>query len=113
MGQVNIVLIGREYIQDQGSFTLISGILSDDPIRTGSSASMVSAAIDGFVKAAAIEMPRGIRINAVNASVIAEAMDVYGPYFLGFPSVPASKVALAFSKSIEGAQTGQVYRVWN
>jgi NAD(P)-dependent dehydrogenase (short-subunit alcohol dehydrogenase family) len=113
MGQVNIVLIGREYIEDQGSFTLISGILSEDPIRTGSSASMVNAAIEGFVKAASIEMPRGMRINAVNATVVSEAMDVYGPYFRGFTSVPAAKVALAFSKSIEGAQTGQVYRVWD
>ncbi len=113
MGQINIVLIGRKYIQDEGSFTLSSGILSDDPIRTGSSASMVNAAIDGFVKAAAIEMPRCMRINAVNASVVTEALDVYGSYFRGFPSVPAAKVALAFSKSIEGVQTGQVYRVWN
>src|ERR1700678_351022 len=27
MGQVNVVLIGREFIQDSGSFTLTSGIL--------------------------------------------------------------------------------------
>jgi NAD(P)-dependent dehydrogenase (short-subunit alcohol dehydrogenase family) len=113
MGQVNIVLIGREYIQDNGSFTLISGILSDDPIRTGSSASMVNGAIDGFVRGAAIEMPRGIRINAVSASVVTEAMESYGPYFRGYVSVPTAKVALAFSKSIEGAQTAQIYRVWN
>ncbi|HEY2811254.1 MAG TPA: short chain dehydrogenase [Rhabdochlamydiaceae bacterium] len=113
MGQVNIVLIGRDYLKDTGSFTLISGVLSEDPIQTGSSASMVNAAIDGFVKAAAIEMPRNIRINAVSATVVEEAMDVYAPYFRGFIAVPAAKVALAFSKSIEGLQTGQIYRVWN
>jgi NAD(P)-dependent dehydrogenase (short-subunit alcohol dehydrogenase family) len=112
MGQVRTVLIGCDYIRDQGSFTLISGILSEDPIRTGSSAAMVNAAIDGFVRGAAIEMPRGIRINAVSATVVSEAMDRYGPYFRGYSPVPAAKVALAFSKSIEGAQTGQVYRVY-
>lgn len=113
MGQIRAVLLGLDYVQDGGSFTLISGILSDDPIKTGTSASMVNGAIDAFVKAAAIEMPRGIRINAVSASVVTEALDAYGSYFPGFISVPAAKVALAFSKSMEGAQTGQVYRVWS
>lgn len=111
MGQVKTVLIGSEYIQDRGSFTLISGILSRDPIRTGSSASMVNAAIDGFVVGAAIEQSRGIRINAVSPTVLLESMAVYGPYFRGYEPVPAAKVALAYSKSIEGLQTGQVYRV--
>lgn len=111
MGQVNAVLIGREYIQDRGSFTLTSGILNRDPIRTGSSASMVNGAIDGFVIGAAIEMPRGIRINAVSPTVITEAMGTYGSFFRGFVSVPASKAALAYSKSVEGLQTGQIYHV--
>jgi NAD(P)-dependent dehydrogenase (short-subunit alcohol dehydrogenase family) len=111
MGQVNLVLIGQEYIQDKGSFTLTSGVLSHDPIRTGSSASMVNSAINGFVKGAAIELPRGIRINAVSPTVILESMDIYGPYFRGFDPVPVAKVALAYSKSVEGLQTGQIYDV--
>lgn len=111
MGQVNVVLIGAEYIHDKGSFTLTSGILSRDPIRTGSSASMVNAAIDSFVKAAAIELPRGIRINAVSPTILSESMDKYADYFPGFIPVPASKVALAYRKSVEGAQTGQIYCV--
>lgn len=111
MGQINLVLIGLDYIQDGGSFTLTSGILDEDPIATGSSASMVNGAINAFAKASAIELPRGLRINAVSPTVIREAMEHYGPFFRGFDSVPVAKVALAYSKSIEGAQTGQVYRV--
>jgi NAD(P)-dependent dehydrogenase (short-subunit alcohol dehydrogenase family) len=111
MGQVNIVLLGLPHINDVGSFTLTSGILNQDPIRLGSSASMVNGALDGFVKSAAIEMPRGTRINAVSPTVIAEAMDAYAEYFRGFLPVPAAQAALAYSKSVEGAQTGQVYRV--
>jgi len=110
MGQVMLVMIGSEFIQTGGSFTLISGILSADPIKTGASASMVNGAIEGFVKAAAIELPRQIRINAVSPTVIAESMPSYGPYFRGYEPVPAAKAALAYSKSIEGAQTGQIYR---
>lgn len=113
MGQVNAVLIGSQLIKDQGSFTLTSGILSHEPIRSGSSASMVNSAIEGFVRGAAIEMPRGIRINAVSPTVVSESMDLYAPYFRGFEPAPAAKVALAYSKSVEGLQTGQIYRVWS
>ncbi len=111
MGQVNLVLIGREYIKDRGSFTLTSGILSCDPIRSGTSASMVNGAIDSFVRAASIEMTRGLRINSVSPSVILEAMPKYAPYFRGFQPVPVERVALAYSKSIEGLQTGQIYLI--
>ncbi|MDO8698505.1 MAG: short chain dehydrogenase [Pseudomonas sp.] len=110
MGQVNLVLIGREFANDGASFTLTSGVLSDDPIRYGSSASMVNAAIDGFVRGAAIELPRGLRINSVSPTVVEESLPTYGPYFRGFKPVPAAVAALAFAKSVEGAQTGQVYR---
>lgn len=109
MGQVQLVLSGREYVAPDGSFTLISGILSTDPIRAGSSATTVNAAIEGFVRAAAIELPQ--RINAISPTLLDESLDAYGDFFRGFETVPVRRVALAYSKSIEGAQTGQVYRV--
>lgn len=111
MGQVNLVLIGRRFIADGGSFTLTTGVLDSDPIRMGTSASMVNGAINAFVMAAAIEMPRGLRINAVSPGVIAEAMKDYAPFFRGFEPVPGARAALAYAKSVEGAQTGKVYRV--
>lgn len=112
MGQVNVVLAGQQYLNDGGSFTLISGIVGSEPIRFGANATTVNAAIEGFARAAAIELPRGIRINAINATLLTESVEAYGPYFRGFETVPASRVALAYSRSVEGAQTGQVYRVW-
>ena len=111
MGQVNLVLIGRDSISDGGSFTLTTGVLDREPIVAGSSASMVNGAINAFVGAAAIEMPRGQRINAVSPGVIQEAMEAYAPYFRGFESVPAARAALAYSRSVEGARTGVVFRV--
>ena len=111
MGQVNLVLIGREFLSDGGSFTLTTGVLDSDPIRQATSASMVNGAINAFVMAAAIEMPKGLRINVVSPGVIEEAMGAYGPFFRGFEPVPAARAALAYSKSVEGLQTGQVYRV--
>jgi NAD(P)-dependent dehydrogenase (short-subunit alcohol dehydrogenase family) len=111
MGQVNLVLIGREYVKDRGSFTLTSGILSHDPIRLGSNASMVNAAIDGFVIGAAIEMPRGVRINAVSPGIVEESVAKIGQFFRGHEPVPLSRVALAYSKSVEGLRTGQIFQV--
>jgi NAD(P)-dependent dehydrogenase (short-subunit alcohol dehydrogenase family) len=110
MGQVNLVLAGREHVEPGGSFTLISGILSHDPIRFGAAASMVNGAIESFVRAAAIELHEQ-RINAVSPTVLEESMELFGAYFHGFEPVAARRVALAYSKSIEGAQTGQVYRI--
>ncbi|HZU52903.1 MAG TPA: short chain dehydrogenase [Holophagaceae bacterium] len=112
MGQVNLALAAREHLNDGGSITLTSGILSGQPIVAGSSASMVNGAMDAFVRAAAIELPRGIRINAVSPNVLAESMGDYGPFFRGFEAVPAARAALAFSRSVEGRQTGQVYEVF-
>ena len=110
MGQVNLVLIGRAHLSERGSFTLTSGVLSHDPIVAGSSASMVNGAIDSFVRAAAIELaPK--RINAVSPGVLTESMEGYGPFFRGHEPVPAARAALAFSKSVEGALTGQVFSV--
>lgn len=111
MGQVNLLLIGREYANDGASFTFTTGVLSHDPIRSGVSASLVNGALDSFVKAAAIELPRGLRVNAISPTVLVEAMDSYAPYFRGFKPVPAADVALAYAKSVEGLQTGQTFHV--
>jgi NAD(P)-dependent dehydrogenase (short-subunit alcohol dehydrogenase family) len=111
MGQVNLVLIGRDYVNDGGSFTLTSGVLSHDPIRLGAGASLVNGALDSFVRAAAIELPRGLRINAVSPGVLEESLPSYGPYFRGHDAVPGSRVANAYVKSVEGALTGQVFSV--
>jgi NAD(P)-dependent dehydrogenase (short-subunit alcohol dehydrogenase family) len=111
MGQVNLVLIGRDYINEKGSFTLTSGILAYDPIRCAVSISMVNGALDAFVRAAAIELPRGLRINAVCPTLLTESLPKMASYFRGFETVAASRVALAYSKSVEGLQTGQVYQV--
>jgi NAD(P)-dependent dehydrogenase (short-subunit alcohol dehydrogenase family) len=111
LGQVQLALIGQRFLNDRGSITLTSGILSYDPIVAVANASVANAGVDGFVRAAAIELSRGIRINSVSPTVVVESLPSYGPFFRGFEAVPAKRVALAYSKSVEGAQSGQVYEV--
>ena len=109
MGQVNLVLHGITYVKDGGSFTLTSGILNRVPTTFGSSAAMVNGAIDGFVRAAAIELPRGLRINGVSPTILEESIKKYGHLFDGYVAVSAADVARIYIQSVEGAQTGQIY----
>lgn len=105
MGQVNLVRIGRQFIVDGGSFTLTSGVLSHEPMKGSASISMVNAGLDGFIRAAALELPRGMRVNVVSPpwvteTLIARKMDpVHG--------MPAASVARAYLASVEGTMTGQ------
>lgn len=108
MGQVNLVLLGLAHVNDGGSFTLTSGVLDRDPVRQGANAAAVNGAIGGFVKGAAIEMPRGIRINAVSPGLLEESEKKYEGFFPGHEPVSAARVGLAYVKSVEGALTGQV-----
>ena len=83
LGQVELVRLGLPHVADGGSFTLVSGILSVEPVLTSAVASTVDGGIDAFVRSAAIELPRGLRINTVSATVFEEAWDAYGSMFPG------------------------------
>ncbi|MFL9627664.1 short chain dehydrogenase [Aeromonas jandaei] len=111
MGQINLTRAAIPHLSDKGSITLISGILSEEPINWGVSATTINGAVEHFVKAAACELPRGLRINVVSPTVLAESMDKYADFFPGFVPVPAAKVAQAYKKSVLGIQTGQVFKV--
>jgi NAD(P)-dependent dehydrogenase (short-subunit alcohol dehydrogenase family) len=111
LGQVRLTLLGHAHLNDGGSVTLTTGVLAREPIRDASNATTVNTALEGFVRAAAIELPRGLRINAVSATVVTESWDLYSNYFAGFEPVPARRVALAYRRSVDGAQTGQIYVV--
>ncbi|MEO0362126.1 MAG: short chain dehydrogenase [Pseudomonadota bacterium] len=108
MGQVNLVLAGLDLIADGGSFTLTSGVLDRDPIRMGANAATANGALAGFVKSAAIEMPRGLRINVVSPGMLDVSAPRYGSWFPGHKPVPSADVRLAYAKCVEGALTGQV-----
>ena len=106
--QLDVVRIGIPYVADGGSFTLTTGVLAREPIRTGAASSLANGALEAFVMAAAVELPRGIRINAVSPTVLVEAPS-YHPSFPGFTQVSAAAVGQAYVKAVEGVQTGQVY----
>lgn len=108
LSQIDLVRQGVHRVAERGSFTLITGVLAREPIPTGSAASMANGAVEAFVRAAAIEIaPR--RINAVSPTVFTESLARYGDYFPGMPPVDLADVVQAYVRSVEGAQTGQIY----
>ncbi len=110
LGQVELVRAGIDFLNDGGSFTLMTGVLARDPIPAGSVAALANGAIESFTLAAAIDLPRGLRINTVSPNVLVEATS-YHASFPGFHQVTAQSVADAYVKSILGKQTGQIYKL--
>lgn len=109
MGQINLVLIGQHYINPKGSFTLITGALTHEPQLNFANASAANGAVEGFVRAAALELENGIRINAVSPTVIEDSPQ-YFPYFPGEIPTTMKQLEYGFRKSVFGANTGQVIK---
>lgn len=109
MGQVNLVLIGQHHINPKGSFTLITGALAQEPVLNFANASAANGAVEAFVRAAAIELENGVRINAVSPTVL-EASPQYFPFFPGEIPVTLKQLEWGFRKSVFGANTGQVIK---
>ncbi len=109
MGQINLVLIGQHYINPKGSFSLITGALTHDPQINFANASAANGAVEAFVRAAAIELANGIRINAVSPTVI-ENSPQYFPFFPGDIPVTMQQLEFGFRKAVFGANTGQVIK---
>jgi NAD(P)-dependent dehydrogenase (short-subunit alcohol dehydrogenase family) len=106
MGQVNLVRYGLNAVADGGSITLTSGVLAQRPEPGTPAISLVNAGLEGFVRAAALEAPRGIRINAVSPPWVNETLAAIGRPLVG--GLPAEDVARAYVRSIEGEDTGKI-----
>jgi NAD(P)-dependent dehydrogenase (short-subunit alcohol dehydrogenase family) len=105
MGQVNLVRIAMSYVKDGGSITLTGGVLAHEPMQGGAAISMVNAGIEGFVTGAAIEMPRGIRLNLVSPPWISETLAAFKMDPSG--GIPAAACAKAYVAAIEEKYQGQ------
>jgi len=112
MGQVNLVLIGQKYLNDGGSFTLTTGILADDPIAGSAAVALVNGGVNSFVTAAAQELQRGMRINAVCPTVVEDSAQAYGDWFAGFDPASMDRVANGYVRSVEGLITGRVIKIY-
>ena len=112
MGQVNLVSLGQKYLNDGGSFTLTTGILAEEPVVGSTALSLVNGAVNSFVIAAALELPRGIRANVVCPTVVEDSADNYADVFPGYEVASMMRVVNAYVRCLEGKITGRIVRVY-
>ena len=104
MGQVNVVRFGAD-VSDGGSITLTSGVLAREPMPGSAAISLVNAGLEGFVRAAALEMPRGIRVNVVSPPWVSETLQAMGRTPSG--GMPAADVARAYVDAVRARTTAR------
>jgi NAD(P)-dependent dehydrogenase (short-subunit alcohol dehydrogenase family) len=106
MGQVNVAREGLQRVRDHGVIVITSGQASRAPYPGSGIISLVNAGLEGFVRAAALEAPRGIRVNAVSPPSVSETLSKRGVDASG--GLPASVVAQAYVRAVETPVTGKV-----
>jgi len=104
MGQVNLVRVGLSHVNDRGSITVTSGVLARNPMPGSAAISLVNAGLEGFVRGAALEAPRGIRVNVVSPPWVTETLKAFG--MDPTPGQPAAAVAQLYVGSVEGRASG-------
>ena len=109
MGQVNVVRLGFEHVRDAGSFTVTSGVLARTPMLGSGAISLVNAGLEGFVRAAALEAPRGLRVNVVSPPWVTETLKAFG--MDESQGRPAMEVAQLYVRSVEGRENGAVLEI--
>ncbi len=112
MGQVNLVRLGMDVINEGGSFTLTTGILGEHPVPMTTGAAMVNGAIHSFVKAAALELRRNLRVNVVAPGLVEDSYERLKDLFPGVIPVPMDRVGAAYLEAVEGEMTGELIRVY-
>jgi NAD(P)-dependent dehydrogenase (short-subunit alcohol dehydrogenase family) len=108
MGQINLVRIGKSFINQGGSITLTSGILSRQPMPGSAAISMVNGALESFAKAAALEI-ENFRVNIVAPSFVKETMDMMG--MDSAYGISAKDTAKAYVAAVTGSDHGNTLDV--
>ena len=58
----------------------LSGYVLDDPIPEATSFAVANGGVEGFVRAAALSLPRGVRINAISPRLTADSYEQFGRF---------------------------------
>jgi NAD(P)-dependent dehydrogenase (short-subunit alcohol dehydrogenase family) len=109
MGQVNLVRCAIGHVDEGGCITLTSGTLAQQPMIGSAAVSIVNAGVEGFARAAALELQGKMRVNVVSPGWVAETLQSMGKDPSG--GIPAADVARAYKRTIDEAMTGEVLLV--
>lgn len=111
-GQINLVLIGQHYLNDNGSFILTSGIFADQPAKGVTGGGVISGALHSFVLSAALELQRGLKINVVSPGLVEDSAAAFGSFFPNLQPVSMEKIVNAYVSCAENETTSEIIRVY-
>lgn len=106
MGQVNVARLGAPYVRDGGAITLTTGVLAQHPMPGGAIVTTVNAAVEGFARAAAVEIGARVRVNVVSPGWITETLVAMG--MDPAPGLPAAEAAGYYIEQMERGAAGSV-----
>jgi NAD(P)-dependent dehydrogenase (short-subunit alcohol dehydrogenase family) len=107
LGQVLLARQAVSRLRDGGSITLTSGFI-DRPAPGFAFSALVNAGLEAFVACAAVELPRGLRINSVSPGWVAETLEALG--MDPAPGTPAAEVARTYAAAVTGRDQGRTLR---
>jgi NAD(P)-dependent dehydrogenase (short-subunit alcohol dehydrogenase family) len=105
MGQVNLVRCAVGHVDEGGSVTLTSGTLAQAPMIGSAAVSLVNAGVEGFVRAAALELQGKLRVNVVSPGWVSETLVSMGKD--GSQGIAAAEVAKVYRRAVDETMTGQ------
>ncbi|GJH24064.1 short chain dehydrogenase [Caballeronia novacaledonica] len=105
MGQVNLVRCAIGHVDEGGSVTLTSGTLAQDPMVGSAAVSLVNAGVEGFARAAALELQGKLRVNVVSPGWVSETLASMGKD--GSQGIAAADVAKVYKRAVDESMTGQ------
>jgi NAD(P)-dependent dehydrogenase (short-subunit alcohol dehydrogenase family) len=106
MGQVNVARLGAPHVRDGGAITLTTGVLAQYPIPGGAIFTTANAAVEGFARAAAVEIGPRVRVNVVSPGWITETLVAMG--MDPAPGLPASEAAEYYIRQMDRGAAGSV-----
>ena len=106
--QLNLAKAAIPFLSENGSITLTSGIIGDEPIIAGSCAAAANGALNMCVSTLAAEYAGKLRINVVSPSIIENSVDHYGMLFDGFEPSSNESIIHAYRRTISAPITGRV-----
>jgi NAD(P)-dependent dehydrogenase (short-subunit alcohol dehydrogenase family) len=104
MGQINAVRKGMKYLRPGGVAVITGGMLAYAPMPQTSMITMVNAGLEGFAKAAALDLTEGRRVVIVHPPWVAETAATLGMDPTPWPN--AAQTAEAYRQAVEGNQNG-------
>ena len=108
--QLNLAKAAIPYLTENGSITLTSGIIGDEPILAGSCAAAANGALNTCVSTLAAEYAGKLRINIVSPSIIENSVEDYGMLFDGFEPTSKKRIVEAYRRTISAPISGRVLR---